>query len=125
MNRTIAEDIRAGTSTGGRIIIGHHGVLPSADPATPESLTPEQEKTREEMRAQLENDHAYIAAQDRFAQDELARGIGKHYAYMVQEKIRGLGNNEAGRKIGLSHHAVARLRVRAPFDVVSIDFPRP
>ena len=60
-DRTIAEDIRAGTSTGGRIIIGPHGVLPFADPIAVKPLTAEQEKDAAKYQAQLGRDLKALA----------------------------------------------------------------
>lgn len=54
--QTIAENLKHGIATDGRVIFGPNGLLPSADPIAVEPLTHEQEKAAAEYQAQLRKD---------------------------------------------------------------------
>jgi hypothetical protein len=73
----------------------------------------------------MKRSNALIASGKERARQNIDRGIGKHLADDVQDVIFGLEHRAAGRKVGLSRHAIRRLRKRAPFDMVAIGFPRP
>jgi DNA-binding NtrC family response regulator len=112
MTRTIAEDIRAGTSTNGRVIYGPNGLFPSEDDIAPQILTLEQAEAERQNQATLERDHKRY----RLPEHNPEKG---NYAPSDLPALRakeGLSTGKLARKLGIPRKTL--LRKMKGFDII-------